>query len=256
MKKLYELTLYKTIEVDEPVKSIDAEGKEITIISKVSQKNPHKFFLAKPGRFLREEAELFYNSIYWQCIREYNIMPISQIQKRYLNDGGILSDQQKKDYNGLYEQLFSKQSEQITLKNKTDKTEEDKAAENKILEEIVDIYTQIQDFEGKAGNAIYQNTAENIAQNRTSLWWMLHLAYKEVDGKEIPLFDGETYKQKLKSFDVLEEKEDPFDLQVFNRLNLVASLWYLGKAETQEEFDLGVKVAENKNIISVIDDIK
>lgn len=251
MKILYKFTVNKEIEVDEQKPSKDADGKEIIITSKVKKKEPHVFFIARPNRTLTEDGELFYNSIYWKCVKEYDIMPASQMQKRYLNDGGVLSEEQKKEYDGLYELLFTKQAEQLEVRNRKDKTDEDKKKEESLFQEIVAVFTKIQEIESRAGNALYQNTAESIARNRTAIWWTLQLSYKESpDGKFKSYFPGETYQEKLQTYDRIEEEENSFDLEVLQRLLLAGSLWYFGKAQTQDEFDLAISVAENKELIN------
>ena len=47
------------------------------------------------------------------------------------------------------------------------------------LNETVDILNRLQAFENQMGSALYQNTAENIARNRTATWWMLNLSYED-----------------------------------------------------------------------------
>lgn len=254
MKILYKFSVNKEVEVDESTVSKDASGKDITITSKVKKQVPVNFLVARPNRRITEELELFYSSIYWQCVREHKIMPASQAQKRYLDDNGVLSIEQRKEYNALYEALFDKQAEQAEIRNRPEKTPENAKLEEDTFKEIVDIYSKIQDIENRAGNQLYQNTAENIARNRAALWVTLNLSYYDLgEGKTKPFFAGETYEDKLKSWDKIDEDENDFELEVAQRFLLVSSLFYFGKAQNQAEFDLAVGIADNQELIAAAD---
>ncbi len=251
MKKLYTFTLNKEIEVEEPQLSKNEKGEEIKLLVKVKKQEPYTYFVAKPTRSLMEAAEIFFASIVSKCISQ-GILSVSLLQKRVLNDGGVLSDEQKKAYEELYNTLFDKQSTHKNLLAKTDPTEEDKIETDKVFKEIVDTLTEIQNLETKTGNNLYQNTAENIARNRCAIFWTLNLSYKEEDGKEIPVFPGKTYEEKLVSYDKLEEDGNDFDIQLISKLFLVTSLWYLGKAEKQQDFDILLKMSENQGILEAV----
>ena len=85
-----------------------------------------------------------------------------------------------------------------------------------------------------------------MGRNRT-LW--------EKDGKEIPVFAGNTFEEKLSVYDKFEDEEDPFTFKLIQKLLLVCSLFYLGKAETQEDFDILLRVQENQGLINAVDTI-
>jgi hypothetical protein len=252
MRILYRFNLSREIESEEIQLSKDADGKEIKTLVKVKKQEPYTFFVAKPGRKLTEDSELFYNSVYWDAVKK-GIMPATQLQKRLINDGGVLSDEQSKEYKDAYDKLFSLQSEHRVLNSKTDKTEEEKKTVEKLMEEMIEILTKIQNFENKTGSELYQNTAENLSRNRTSLWWTLMLSHEEKDGKEIPYFGPGSYEDKLKVYDSMEEKEDVFEFEIIKKLLLTTSLWYFGKAQTQEDFDVLLKLGENQDLINASD---
>lgn len=251
MKRIYAFTLNKEIEVEKKEKSLDTDNKEITILKKVKENQVNNYFIAKPTRLQLETAEIFFASVVSKCISQ-GILSVSLLQKRVLNDGGILSEEQKKAYEGLYSQLFEKQSIHKELLAKTEKTEEDNEKIKSVFNEVVNTLTDIQDIEGKMGNNLFQNTAENIARNRCSVFWMLNLAYKDENGKEIPLFPGKTYEEKIAVYDNFEENGTEYDIEVLKKFFLVTSLWYLGKAETKEEFDVMIKMSENQGIIDTL----
>lgn len=256
MKKNLSFTIYKEVEVDETETSKDEKGNTIQITKKVKKKEPRKFFIIKPGRSLVEDSELFFSSIYWRCVKDYNIQPSMQLQKRLLDDGGVLSIEQKKEYNDLNVKLFEKQAEYQKLNSKSDKTEQEKIDVQKLLDETVEIFNNIQLFENKMGSLLYQNTAENIARNRTATWWMLHLSYEELsDGKTKLVFGDGSYQDKLKIYDQIEENEDLFEIEMVKKLLLATSLWYFQKVQNQEEFDVMLEAYNQSEIIDAVSNI-
>ena len=254
MRKLYSFSLSKEIEVDENQQQKNDKGETITAIVKVKKQEPHSYFIKKPGRALTEESELHYNSIYWDAVKR-GIMPASQLQKRLINDGGVLSEEQKSQYDKLYEDLFKKQAIHNQLKAKTEKTDEETKEMEKTFNEIVEIISSLQSFESNTQNQLYQNTAENLARNRCALWWTLHLSYEQIGDKDVPVFGPGDYSAKLKVYDAIEEKEDKYEFELIQKLLLVCSLYYFGKAETQEDFDMLLKVNEQKELVQAVETI-
>ena len=253
MKKLFSFNIKQEVEVDEVEVSKNEKGEEVKITKKVKRKEPRNFFIAKPGRALMENSELFYSSKYWECVKDYNIRPSIQLQKSYLNDNGVLSEEQKKEYSDLNISFFEKQAKYQQVNSKSDKTEDEKKEVEVLLNETVEILNKLQAFENQMGSALYQNTAENIARNRTATWWMLHLSYEDKGGDSKPVFGTGDLESRLKIYDKIEEDEDDFKLEMVKKLLLAASLWYFNKAQTQEEFDLMLKMYDNQDIIEAND---
>lgn len=263
MKKVFTFKISQEIEVDEIETSKNEKGEEVKVTKKVKKKEPRTFFIKKPGRSLLDESELFYNGIYWKAIKDYNIQPAIQLQKRYLDDNGILSQEQKKEYSEINILFFEKQAKYQQLNSKTDKTIDEQKAVDDLLTETVDLLNRIQSFENQMGNQLYQNTAENIARNRTATWWMLQLSYEDKNGDFKSVFGDGDLNSRYKIYDKIEEDENPFQIEMVKKLLLAASLWYFNKAQNQEEFDLMLKMYENSESIEanevvkeVIDSIK
>jgi hypothetical protein len=171
------------------------------------------------------------------------------MQKRFLEDGGVLSTDQRTEYNDLYDKLFQRQAAHRALNSKVDKTEEETQESKRIMDEIIEIMSTLQSFESRTSNDLYQNTAENLSRNRTALWFTLMLSYQEKDGKDVPFFGSGTFEQRLAKYDEMENREDAFEYQLIQKFLLVCSLFYFGKAETQEDFDLLLKVNQNTELI-------
>lgn len=257
MKANLKFTIYKEVEVDKVETTKNDKGEEVKITKKIKEKQPHTFFIAKPTRALLEDSELYYNSIYWKCVKDYNIQPSIQLQKRYLDDGGVLSSEQKKEYHELNLQFFEKQAKYHQLRDKADKTEEEVKETDLILNEVVDLLGKLQTFENQMGDTLYQNTAESIARDRTATWWMLNLSYEDLGNNKFKSIFGEgSYADKLKAYDAIEEREDEFELESVKKLFLATSLWYFKKVQNQDEFELMLKLYENKELVVANETVK
>jgi len=248
MKKIYELKLDKIEFKEEPVIEKNDKGEEIKVLKKVERKIPKKYFIAMPTRTIKEDGQMFYVSEFWKCVRN-GVLPANQLARRYVDDGGTLTKEEQKVYNEAQNTLFQKQAEKIALDRKTDKTDEEKKQSEKVFNEIVDIFTKLHNYETKATDTLYQNTAEFMAQDKLMLWRTLFLSYEEVDGKDKPLFGDGDLEKRLKRYDEIEAEGDTFLCEVIKKLLLVVSLFTLGKAETQEDFDLLLKVNQNSELI-------
>lgn len=251
MKKIYEFTLEKTVNSEELVIEKNEKGEEIKVLKPITRKVPQKFFLAKPGRVLREKAEIYYNKIFWECQKE-GILPLTQLHKRFSDDGGILTQEEDKWRKDAYETVWNKQAEYKALTEKQELNTEETEKAKKLLDEIVDVWADIQTFEESKGGTLYQNTAEAVAKNRQTLWWMVNLIYSEDDKGNTKLVFGDgSLEDKLNVFDNFNEGEDLFNNNLAQRAFTATSLWNFGRAETQIDFDVAMKAAEAKGLLAV-----
>ncbi len=248
MKKIYELKLDKIEFKEEPSVEKNDKGEEIKILKKVEHKIPKKYFVAAPTRIIKEDGQMFYVSEFWKCVK-MGVLPANQLARRYVDDGGTLTKEEQKIYNEAQNTLFQKQAEKMALDRKIDKTDEEKKQSETVFNEIIDVFTKLQNYESRATDTLYQNTAEFMAQDKLMLWRTLFLSYEEIDGKDKPLFGDGDLEKRLKRYDEIEAGNDYFMTSVINKLLLVVSLFTLGKAETQEDFDLLLKVQENSSLI-------
>ena len=102
-----------------------------------------------------------------------------------------------------------------------------------------------------------QNTK---ARNRTILWWTLNLAYIKEDGDEDfkSVFDGETFENKLNSYDEIEEGEEyseggekqHFSIAV-KKFAYFISFWYSGQATDKEGFDAADELLKEVDIFNI-----
>lgn len=255
MKKIFTFTLNKEIESEEVQISKDEKGQEVKTLVKVKKNEPHNYFIARPNRVINDGAEMFYQKIFWQCQKE-GILPMSQLSKRIIQDGGILTEEESGWRDKAFARFFELQSEQKALNDKKDKTTEENEKLKSLTEEIVNIYSDLQEFEQQKVGNLHQNTAESIAKNRQSMYWALFLSHEDLGNeKYVPIFGNGDYEDRLKVYDNFEEKDERFTNQLIQRLFLACSLWNLNKIQTQEEFEISVKAAEKQGLIDAIETI-
>ncbi len=253
MKSICKIVVNKLIEKEIKVSKKDDAGAEITVLEKVTELVPQNYILAKPTFSLKQESTLYYEGVVAECIKR-GIFSTIQLRKRFVDDEGILASKEKKDYETLWAQLWAKKAESLKLNEDADKNKEEL---KKVNEEIVTILSGLQSIEERSGNSmLYEHTAEKIASDRTAIWWMLFLSYKDNNGKFEPVFGNAKYTDikkehefRVSKYEEIEINEDPFEFELVQKLLLAATLWAFGKAEKQEDFDDIFAASEKANII-------
>lgn len=238
MKKLFEFMVPKEVEVEEIETSKNEKGEEIKTTKKTKKREQVKVFLRKPTRALFDEAELFYGVRLSEGIKA-GLLTRALLAKRFTNDGGVLSEEEKNLYANLYVALFEKQNEfqKLSIKDESERTETEKNRYKEVISELAELRTQIQDFE-TAQASLFDQTAENRARNKTILWWVLQLAHIVDDkGNETPFFGNGDFDSKLRIYDHIEETGTDFENLVCRKLAYFVSFWYVGRASSQEEFE-------------------
>lgn len=237
MKKLFDFRIKKTTTETKEESSKNDKGETVTVSKEVETVVSQKVVLRKPNRSLYDEAELFYGVRLSEGIKA-GLLTRALLAKRFSNDGGILSDDDKNKYADLYLKLYDIQLEhdrlaQLGSKKRT-KTQEKKLAE--LQGELAVIKKELTDFE-MAQSSLFEQTAENRARNKTILWWTLHLGYlSDEDDKMTPVFAGETYEEKLAIYDEMEESSEEFTEELLSKLLYYVSFWYVGKVNSEDEF--------------------
>jgi hypothetical protein len=245
MKKLYKFSMTQEIEDTETVVSKDEEGNEVKTTKPTRKNVTRQFFIRKPTRKMYDEAELYYGVKLSEGIKA-GMMTRALMAKRFDNDGGVLSEEDKKRYSAQYFTLFELQNEyqRLSLIEKATRTEEQQEKLNTTIKAMIEIKERIQDFES-AQQSIFDQTAENRARNKTIMWWTLMLAHEEALDEEInetsdlPYFGTGDIGARLDSYDDMEENEDQdeFSAEVMRKFAYFVSFWYVGKAGTKEEFE-------------------
>jgi len=129
MKWLHTFEVSKTDKEKVSEKSKDSEGEEIEITKIVEKQTPVKFGIRKPNRRMYEDADLFYGVRLSEGIKQ-GLMTKTLLAKRFINDGGTMSEDEKDDYATAYEELTEAENkiqrtqiniEKLSEKEKTEK---------------------------------------------------------------------------------------------------------------------------------------
>ena len=234
MKKLFKFELDREVTSKEKETSKNDKGETVTTEKEVTKTVKQTVFLRKPTRSLYDGAELFYGVKLSEGIKA-GLLTRALLAKRFSNDGGVLSNDEKDRYAELYLKLYETQLDAERLSANKDDQDQEKL--EGLLEESADIRRQLTDFE-MAQSQLFEQTAENRARNKTILWWVLNLShFEDEDGKSSVIFEGKDFEEKLNSYDSMEEGGDDFDEELLQKLIYYVSFWYVGRVSNQEEFD-------------------
>ena len=236
-KYLYQFSINKESELEETVISTNEKGEQVKTIKKVKEIKPVSFRILKPNRRLFDEAELFYGIKLSQGIKA-GLLTRPLLAKRYQNDGGAMSDSEKQKYATLYIELYRYESDlqQIQLNLEKISRDEQIAKISEVLTNINETKKELQQIENYQ-STLFDQTAENRARNQTIMWWVLNLSYISKDDQAyVPFFGEGSYEEKINRYDEYEESEDLFNRETMSKLAYFISLWYLGKANNNEDF--------------------
>jgi len=222
-----------------------------------------KFALLHPNRRLREDGELFY-AAETSRFAKAGVLPKAAWNTILSNGGGSISEKEREIYGTLLirfrDASFELQS--ILIKNESERNEVEKNRSDVLIQELDDIRKEIQSFESSQ-IAIFENTAEAKARNRAILWWLLNMSYQKINEEYKPIFEGNSFEEKLNAYDFIEEaeKEDSFLLGVIRRFTYLITLWFLGRAETNtelKEMDEGFlsQNSSDQEEVEVIEEVK
>ena len=217
-----------------------------------------KFALLKPNRRLREDGELFY-AAETSRFAKAGVLPKAAWGTILSNGGGSISEQEREQYGNLLLKFrdLSFELQTILIKGEGERTETEKKRSDELINDLDDIRKDIQNFEASQ-IAIFENTAEAKARNRTILWWVMNLSYEKDGDNFKPIFKGESFEDKLLQYDSFEEEENKFEflLGVIRRITYLTTLWFLGRVETNEDFAAFDKSFLKENIVEAEDSKK
>jgi hypothetical protein len=196
-----------------------------------------EFGLIKPNRKLKQEGEIYYTAQLSRLVSA-GVLPRAIWEKVIKNNGGAISDPEKKEYSDLYKELIDLNKNLLDVSSKTEEdiSEEEKQKEtSQIQAKMMDVRRKMQALESEQ-MSLYDNTAEVKARNSTIIWWSMYLAgEKNESGEFVPVIKGEDVDEKLDQYDIILE-ENPFLSGVIKRLNYLTTVWYIGVASSEEEF--------------------
>ena len=195
-----------------------------------------KYAILKPNRKIREDGELFFASETSRFAKA-GVLPRAAWNTILSNGGGTISDSERESYGKLLADYRTNSFElqSILIKSDGSRSEDENKRIEELLVKIEEIKRNIQSFESEQIN-IFENTAEAKARNRTILWWMLQLSFVENSGSYVPVFDGESFYDKLDKYDEINDSDNEELSFTVQRLTYLVTLWFLGRAEKTEDF--------------------
>lgn len=231
MKILYTFSVDKEQEVEEKTETFNEQGEKLTVTKTVKKAVPVEFALKRPNRVNHDDAELYYHSQVSKGLSA-GLLPVALISKRLVNDGGIFSEEEKKDFDRKHAELYMKKLEFERLSATPDS--EKKENHNEILTDIQTemrtLIREIQKFELE-NQSMFASSAEHRARSKTIVWWLATLLYKAEGAGWAPYFDGATAEDRIENWNKMEDEdisdEDAqFQNKVINQALSAVSVWY------------------------------
>ena len=211
------------------------ESVPVTVTAK--EAIPNQIIISRPNRRQIEEADMEYSVEVSKCIKR-GILTRAMLAKKYSDSGGVLSEEDAQFLTKRYGELADLQADFTRIDAKEKKNSRDKERIEELSNKISGVRSEIVDMESSY-SALFNHTADTKAQNKAILWYMLNLtSIKEnEDEASRPLFEGETFDEKLDHYYKLEEEGDDFYSEVSEKLPSYISLWYFSPNPTKEDFD-------------------
>lgn len=233
LKFLYETTIKRQIE-ESAVETQEEQGKKIEIKRTVKKIKPVKVAILKPDRKLFKGAEMFYAKTLSDYLKG-GLLPYSLVAKRYANDGGPLTEQEKIRLRELREKSRELEKEFFTTVG--DDKEKSQGKKNELLLKINEINAEVSNIQN-AYSDIFDSTAEMKSRNDTIEWWALSLIYSDEDETGYkPLFTTGTYDEKVAKLESFEDTSDAFYVELIKRLSYLISFWFTARdTVTQIDF--------------------
>lgn len=234
MKILHKFTVELEKEVEKTEVSV-VDGKEQKLIKKEVTKVPHKVVLKNLGRGEKDSFKLFYGAQIKRALNHGMISRAVLINNHIDGTGALISKETVKRMVELENAATQCQNDLIAL-GVVDGDENKEAIQRDLLVKMIDAKRELQAIE-VSNQTIFNNTAENYAQERANFWLVFNQSYVETaPDKYEPIFKGSNYEEKEASCTDLEDKNDPLFLAAVDRLTYFWAMYFLGKLSTPEEF--------------------
>lgn len=232
MKELFSYTIKVNKEI-EKTETKEENGQTITVTQKIKEDVPVKIIIKQPSRKNLEDAELQFSIEMSNCIKK-GILTKGMLTKKYTDTGGVLSEDDAKELVTLYNKITQLENDVLRLNSKN---ELDREAEAKVISEITALRMRMVQVESSY-RSLFDNTADNIAQNNVIRWFCLHMAHSQFipDGNIEPMFKGSTTEQKLESLHQMDEDENEIYKKAYRKLATFMSFWFFSKNAKHEDF--------------------
>ncbi len=249
-KTLYDFTTFITKEVEVETTREEGEGetkKTITEKTKKQEKVPVKIVFRKPTRSQKENCDLDYHAYFFKCM-DAGLYTKQQLAKVYKDKGGDLSKGDLDYYIQLQTKLMDKINEvdRWNLKDYSTLNDADKEVVNRARAEYSILRRELIDFESQR-SSIFEKTADTKAFHRQVLWYKMELFYKEIDGKLVNLFPGDSFDKKVDAYEEMADNKDELIGNIDGRISAYVTFWLHSGADKKEDFapidaELGIKI--------------
>lgn len=229
-KYLYETTVKKEV-IEKITEEREENGQKIQVTKEVKSFKPLKIAVLKPDRKKYKEADIFYAKTLSNYLKE-GLLPYSLVSKRYMNDGGPLTDDEKKAVTNLQNQYYTLQEEYF----KISKTPESEKRSGEIIFEMTEINKKIESIRDNYSE-IYNNTAEAKSRNDTIEWWILNLSFiEDADGKGYKSLYGDgDFESRYSNLESLESQNENHFNEAIKKLSYFISFWYNSGGNIEEK---------------------
>ena len=239
-KIIYKFTVKKQEEVEEE-STTNKKNKEtgemekVTTTKKVKKDVPYDVIIYQPSRRQVEDADMEFSIEMSRCIKK-GVLTKAMLAKKYSDSGGLLTEDDSNSLMRLYRELSETQESLGRLLSKKERNKNEQKKADDLTDKFTEIRKQIVDLE-TTYQTVFNHTADTKAQNKTILWYMLHLSYIQAEGKDPePLFAGSTNEEKEDSYYEKDENGDEiFDLSK-EKLMTFISYWYFSQNPSEEDF--------------------
>lgn len=211
-------------------------GQEITVKSKSIEKVPVNIVLKRPARRENDELRLFYGEQLSKAIERGLLTKAILINKHIDGAGALLSKETAKRISNLYEKIEALKYDLVKL-GITEDSEDKKKKQEDYLLELMDSQRELQAIESSS-QAVFSNTAEAYAQERSNMWLILNQTYIDQNGRHEAFFKGKTFLEKEDSCFDLEESDDKLFNAAREKLALYWGMYSLNRANSPEDFKL------------------
>lgn len=234
MKLLHKFVVELEKEVEET--SVKNEnGQEITVKTKVKKKVPYTIALKKLARRENDDFRLFYGAQIKRAI-EAGLLTKAVVLNRHIDGaGGLMSKETAKHLANLSVEIENLRNRLVELGVVNENDTEKSKRQNDLLAKYVSMQQEMQAIES-SNQAVFENTAETYAQERSNLWLIFNQTYLENGEKYEPVFKGNNFLEKEDYYFDLEEKEDPLYLAARGKLVLYWGFYSTGQINTPEDF--------------------
>ena len=208
-------------------------GEEEIVLKTKTVTTPVEFVFKSPTRRQREDAEMFYSIELSKAVKS-GILTKAMLIKKYADTGGALTEEESKEIAKKIQKSNDISNEIQLLVSEGEKKNKDKIEELnseliKLRKEMIDLETALQ--------GVYQYTADAKAERSLLMWYIINLFKKIEDGKEVDIFKGVDYEEKLEDFYKHDESEDEFENKLVQKLTRAVSYWmYASNAEDSKSF--------------------